>query len=493
MRLSIKLLLFYFAIVIYSGSCIFNDVAESTEVITEDILFVSGDNIKFIGRILSIGKDPIIDHGFEVTTDSTFIEDLAVISLGKINKLGKFVGTLDGLIPSTKYYYRAFVTSINSKKESDFNLFFTLNVSLESFNPTSAKEGDVISIFGRNFTAESEVYFDNIKAEVISIENESLIIVKVPAPTRKESIISVIYNNETIKFNNPFKYIIGSWSESSKFISNTSFFEAFGVVDNNEFLFGFGRDYNLNLNDTIWALDFNNWQWSIKSTGLGFGRSSFNVGNIWGSGAEEFPFGSFFDLNNHLRQYINGNIIQLNNLPFKLYRSIGVMQDGETYVLGGLDEDKLPNTIIYRYDKPTDSWVVLTTVGPEVTSVEASFSYNNLFYYLDGEKLLSFNLSSFEIAELSNYPGRVGEEGISCIIDNKAYIGLLGSGVDIWEYNIENNEWIQKRDFIGNHREQVAQYFVYNNNIYVLKAKFQGGAFDSDKRMDMWKFNPNEL
>lgn len=492
MRLK-KIIYFIFFLVLLDSSCVLNDVDETTNVVAEEVLYVSGDNARFIGRILSIGPDPILDHGFEISIDSDFIREVLIISLGETNKLGKFIGNTTSLIPSTQYYYRAFILSTNLKIESESKMLTTLNVSLETFEPRNAKEGDVISIFGRNFARETEVYFDNTKAEVISIDNESQIKVKVPKPIRSEAIISIKYNDKTIKFDLVFDYIIGKWSTNSKFISDVQLFEAFGIIDNDEFLFGFGRDYDQNLNDTIWAFDLISQEWGIKSIGLGYGRGAFNVGNIWGTGAEQLSFGPTYILNNNVRQYANGIITQLNDLPFKLYKSIGVNLDGELYVLGGLDENQIPNTTIYRYDKFFDSWSVLTTNGPSVISDAANFFYKNFFYYLENDRLLRFNLSSFESTELSNYPGREGKEGLSCIINNKAYIGLFSSGVEMWEYNIDNDEWIQKKDFNGNHREAISQYFVFESNIYVLRSKYQGGSFDSDKRMDMWKFNPNEL
>jgi N-acetylneuraminic acid mutarotase len=91
--------------------------------------------------------------------------------------------------------------------------------------------------------------------------------------------------------------------------------------------------------------------------------------------------------------------------------------------------------------------------------------------------------------EKVNFPGNNMGNGVSFVIDGKAFLGtgspVASAGKSFWEYNPASGIWTQKADFAGVGREYAAGFSIADNGFIGL------GVDDDDKYLeDFWQYDP---
>ena len=127
---------YFFSFVLVLISTFFSCTEEVDEpvILTEDVLYLSGERVRLSGRIYSNGGKEISEHGFEISINETYNNPI-LIQNGVKSSLGAFIGESSQLIADEEYYYRAFAVINDVKLYGASKSFVTLNTSLSSFNP----------------------------------------------------------------------------------------------------------------------------------------------------------------------------------------------------------------------------------------------------------------------------------------------------------------------------------------------------------------------
>jgi len=100
----LSLLIFIFGIF---SSC--EEVEDfTTSLATEDVLYLSGERVRLLGRILTTQAVNATDHGFYIATNESFTQPL-IISLGQRTNPGRFIGETSGLQVDQRYFVKSFL------------------------------------------------------------------------------------------------------------------------------------------------------------------------------------------------------------------------------------------------------------------------------------------------------------------------------------------------------------------------------------------------
>ncbi|MEN8247888.1 MAG: IPT/TIG domain-containing protein [Bacteroidota bacterium] len=476
-------------------SCVLDSAMENL-VATEDVLYISGDVVKLTGRVLETNGS-VDDHGFQIDDNENFSAPI-IISLGeKENGLGRFIGEYKLLNINTKYYYRSYINVEGEVKTGQTKEFNTLNPSIESFYPPDGLEGNSLIIYGTNFTQDTEVKIGGQVVEIISIEDESTIVAKVPAITDSYSVeVSVVVQDTVMNFSTFFNYHYGRWELETTFFDNQQIYDAMWLKNGDEFVVGLGAPDRFSLNNKIWKLDLTNYTWvelDYPGAEASTTRLPFNARNVWGSGDANFDFASN-QLSPFFWVYSNGVFEYKSFLPFLLVGSVGHYLNDELYVFGGQKPDYKTNSLVYKYNEIEDSWAPVSSSPVPIFSEYPSFVYNNEAYFLQSDRvILKFNPLDNTWEVVTQFVDQVRKGGGAVVLDDKVYIGLFDFGRQIWEWDIANNTWKQKSLFTGGVRDVNLACFSHNNKVFFFRAKYDGGAFEQDPRMELWSLDPNQL
>lgn len=203
------------------------------KVVTEDLLHIGGGSMQVSGRVISVGKDSIEDHGFMVDKSPTFKNPM-MINMGPKSTPGFFVGKASGLSNNSQYYVKSFVKSNGKLIFGESLPFKTAKPFINDFFPKVGIPGETLSITGGNFPQNTKVFVGDQPAEVQEILLETVIKVVLPeisdTPIGK---VKVVVDDEELVFDAPFNYRADKWEE----IDNGKEFRIVGKVqdfDNGE-------------------------------------------------------------------------------------------------------------------------------------------------------------------------------------------------------------------------------------------------------------------
>ena len=76
-------------------------------VTTEEIIFVSGEKVRALGRLITNQPVSTTDHGFQLSISENFTSPI-IVSLGVKDGPGRFIGETDGLSINQTYFAKAF-------------------------------------------------------------------------------------------------------------------------------------------------------------------------------------------------------------------------------------------------------------------------------------------------------------------------------------------------------------------------------------------------
>ena len=434
-------------------------------VVTEDVIFASGEKLRISGRIITNQRIEAIDHGFLVADNPSFNQSLK-ISLGERQNPGRFLGEITGLNIDTRYYVRAFVDLSTELLEGNTIEVQTLIPSAFDFTPNNGPDGSVVSISGKNFTADTEVFFGTVKAEVIDIDFESVLRVRVP-PIAFEPMVNirVINQGREIIFNEKFSYRIGEYIKVSNFPFAGRVFDGISLQEGNTFYFGKGSDRGQAVNPNFWRFQIGNTNWEAFDFPVGDFWRAFSSTSYFGGGFNRLvapePRREFFRLE-------NGALFQLENLPFNVVDAAAFELQGKLYLAGGALGQE-----IRKYSPEDASWVISGSTPFFIDYTFLNFSYGSRQYFINQEngEMYAFDAITEEWGFISVYPSSLGNgRGVAVTVGDKAYVGLGNRSAQMWEFDLVSNNWIRKNDFPGSLTERTEASFLWEGKIYFVRS-----------------------
>ncbi len=487
---------YFYIIILAIGVMGCEEEQKSPIVITEDVLYLSGEIVKLSGRIYDNGGSPVSEHGFEISTSENFDSDVTTLKLGSTNNIGQFIGSDSALVNGEEYSYRAYMVSNENIVYGKVKGFQTLSPRIKNFSPQLAREGDVMTIVGANLSSSTKIYFGDVEAPISNILLESIITVEIPKMQQNKVVdIRVLIDGEFNSFQTPFEYIVGEWKKVGTFVDNTNFFNGFHFYNDEELLFGLGDIPGDISNERIWKLKFDTWQWEevLNFPGTKLGGPFYNNSGILGSGAI-FREG-LFTPNNQMWEYKNGVFNSIGNTPL-LYKSV-LFEIGDTYyVTGGLlikaADNASENKVIFKYNSVTNKWAEYGIMPFNFDSELITFTYDENQYFITKDAdLWSYSPSLNIWTRLNQAPFKRSTSGFAEVVDQKIFVGVVRQERELWEYNPENDTWKPKIDFPGNATFYSSAHFSYNSKIYLIR----GNPLDATLEfpMEIWEFDPEKL
>ena len=167
------------------------------------------------------------------------------------------------------------------------------------------------------------------------------------------------------------------------------------------------------------------------------------------------------------------DFVQLNDLPFKLYKGVALNINNQLYVFGGQNESRNYDNRVYRYSEVADNWDLISAIPINVDSDIPHFSYKDDAYLVDTSGLIyQFNTIDLSWSIATKYPASPGRRGIATVVGNNLYLGVFENRSDVWQWNIPDNRWIQKRGLSGDFRNVNLAVWQHEKNIYLLRNAF---------------------
>ncbi|UJP65603.1 IPT/TIG domain-containing protein [Mongoliitalea daihaiensis] len=476
------------SMLIFIGS-IFSSCEEiddfTTSLVTEEVIYLSGERVRLLGRVITVQEVRATDHGFYISTNESFGQPL-IISLGERLSPGRFIGETSALQVEQRYFVKSFL-------QVDGELIFgntleltTLQPASTSLQPNNGRQGDVINILGRNFTADSRVFFGETEGQVIGIDFESRIRVRIPVAEAPVVSIKVISQGREMIVPDLFEYTIGTYKKISEFPRPQRYFDNVFLQQGTDFYVGLGTDRRLSFNPEMWKFNILAQQWYQVSFEGRPVRFAFNSSQYFGSGSLFLDRLPFFLVGDFWKLEADGSFLKLPDVPFVEANALAFELNGNLYVAGG--ENGFGQET-YRYTPTTGTWMRVNNTPFRVTKANSSFVYEGKFYILNPEtrEIFAYTPETDSWAFVTNYPGLPGGTGgFGAVIDGRAYIGMENRSNRIWELNMSNLNWALKNDFPGVIQASNVGVYVHSGLIYFLRS----ADLQLPGNMELWEFDP---
>lgn len=486
--------------------CVLSDCTEDVDmeplVVTEKILYVSGEILRLTGRVLSVGEENLSDHGFVISTSSDFQDEIR-IALGPKGKPGRFYGDTELLNPEMDYYCKTYIVSRNNTVYGNVLEVQTLSPDIISFTPKTALPGARAKIFGKNLSKDTRVFFGPNEAKILNIQFESRIDVEIP-PIPDTSVVSVRVTTKgrDFEFDEGFEYIFGVWNKREGFINPTQIWGPVSMKMGNKYVYGLGRNlFGDNKSEQeLYQLDLGTWSWeSVPFNGLGVSHPFSSDGFFGGGEWQILPVDDLFytDLWYEYVPSVDGigNVEARGTLPFKLFKGRSFKMRDQLFVLGGYMIDRSQNRDVWAYDELSETWSVVGQTPFHIDAEFPFFTHNDIVFFitLTGEMWQYFPLDDqweyvTDIPFTATFSG-LNYSGLSEVIDDKVYIGLFYRNPIMWEYNIPENSWKEKVEFPGD-------FFKINSGMFTHEEKVYTILFSNRSKsnpMEIWEFDPKGL
>ncbi len=481
--LSLSLLLMLFL-----GWACTEDETQTTVLVTEEVLYTSGENVRLLGRLITNQSINVGDHGFYLSEDEGFSSPI-IISLGIKDGPGRFIGETNGLTNSKTYFAKAFMDLGGEIQFGNVIELSTLSPLIESFSPAFGLVGGEMEILGQNFTEDTRVFFGDSEATITSVDFESRLVVIIPEASNVSVPIKVIVQDKSLEFSSLFEYQIGTYELINKFPEAVRLYGNAFYPSNSGMNVGLGTVSKNSFYSKIQQYDIGSNSWNE----IGFPGSprayGFSTENYLGGGTADLT-PSPYDINFSFYK-INGNSFErLADLPFASRESIAFENSGNLFVLGG----KEGNTLAFRiYNASLKTWSELSESPKAFSTENAFFLYQNKLFIVDGESTLwEYTISSDTWKTVSTYPGNLGQGyGMGQVIGNKAYIGLYQRNSEVWELDLNSMSWKSKNNIPGLAQEITVAHFEKDGFLYIMRMPdiTLAGSFP----MNLYKFDPNGI
>jgi hypothetical protein len=452
-------------------------------IITEEVIYLSGERVRLLGRIITTQNVNASDHGFYVSENESFNQPL-IISLGERTNPGRFIGETETLNIERTYFAKSFINVDGEVQFGNVLQLTTLSPEVQSFSPNNGPVGTIITLTGKNFTSDTRILIGDRPAEIQRIEFESRIIAKIPpAGTVPRENVTVIVQNKEIILPQQFEYTTGTFSKLTNPPSSIRLSENIFFQDNENFYLGLGSDGNQSLNTNIWKYNLGNEQWTETPFQGNPLWLAFSTDNYFGGGATEIT--SPYVTSRDFWEIENGNFEKLPDLPFESMESISFETNENLYVVGGLQGR---NT--FKYFKSTGEWVSINQVPFPVNKSNLHFTHSNKLYVTNSgnKQIFMFDPVIETWSLFSIYPGDiVSGSGFGVGIGDRVYVGMNNRSIQVWELNMVTGNWVKKNNFTGT--PAARNVGVYSNDGFIYLVR----RLDATGILEFWKFDPNGL
>ena len=460
------------------------EIMITPSLITEEVIYLSGERLRLLGRIITTQSINASDHGFYISENESFNQPL-IISLGERITPGRFIGESGSLNIERTYYAKSFINVNGEIQFGNVLQLTTLSPEVQSFSPTNGPAGTIITLLGKNFTSDTKILIGDRPAEIQKIEFESRIIAKIPAPgTVAIENVRVIVQGKEIILNQQFEYTTGSYLKLPNPPNGVRFNENIFFQDNQNFYLGLGTDENQTLTSKIWRYNLGNEQWSevpFQGNPLWL---AFSTNNYFGGGGSAISLTPYIPSRDFWRIQ-NGNFEKLPDLPIAAIESIAFETNENLYVIGGL----LGNNT-FKYSKSSGAWATINSPPFTVNKSNIHFIYNEKLYVSNpvDKQIFQFDPQNESWSAFSVYPGDVvGGSGFGFSIGDRVYAGLNNRSSQVWELNMTTMTWDRKNDFTGSPTARNIGVYSSDGFIFLLRR------LDSSGLVEFWKFDPNGL
>ncbi len=461
----------------------------TTVLVTEEVLYASGEQVRLLGRLIT--NQPVIatDHGFYLSQDANFASPV-IISLGVKEGAGRFIGETGMLSAQKKYFAKTFMDIGNGIEFGNVVELETLAAGLDSYSPGFGTPNQEVFILGKNFTKDTKVFFGTEPAQVLEILFESRLRVRIPAAKGSSSVpIRVQSQDQNLVFPINFEYQTGSYLAVAPFPEQVRLIENISFQNGGLFYAGLGTDRKLSFYTKIQSYNpvTNQWQDSNfpgSPRAFGFASSNYIGGGVAELGREPYT------LNPSLWRVTPTGFQRLKDLPFASRESLAAELNGELYVIGG----KEGNTqAVRKHNSISDTWSTLANSPVQFTKENASFVYQNRFYVIASDRVLYAYSPSTDTWDLiSKFPGDLGlGYGFGQVIGTKAYVGGYTRVDEIWELNLVNLNWVSKNQIPGPPQGVTAGSFEKDGFIYIMRQ--QDINLIGNFPLIIYKFDPNGI
>jgi len=456
--------------------------ASHPALLTEEILYLSGEQVRLLGRVVTNQEINASDHGFYIGENENFSNPI-IVSLGEKPKPGRFIGEYIGLNSESTYYAKSFAIINGKQIFSNIIDFTTLGTDLFSISPNNGRPGDIVEIMGKNLSADTKVFFGQTPAEIISISFESKIRARVPpSGSNRIETVQVISRNTEVHNTVQFEYTSGLYRKMDGAFPLPKLYDNIYFQYDSDFFVGLGRMANIfQINPKIWRYSFLSHQWEETAYNGGARDMAFSAGQFFGGGAgADFYSTDFW-------KYSKDNFMKLPDLPFQMVNSIAFTLQQSLYVVGG---SILEGRQIFRYDPGTEKWELKGVLPfPIRKNVNIHFGDGEKHYFINHEnkEIFSFNGNNEDIVKAGTFPGPLNEElGFGVVLNNKAYMGLSARSRSIYEWDLADLTWKLKNDFPGTAVGETIGIFTKNDLIYLLRSPIRA----SPLVIEFWEFDP---
>jgi hypothetical protein len=461
----------------------------TTVLVTEEVLFTSGEQVRLLGRLISDQAIDASDHGFYLSADPSFSSPV-IISLGPKNVPGRFIGQTSGLLIGKAYFAKSFINLGGEVQFGNVLQLATQNPEAESFSPAFGSAGQEMVILGKNFTKDTKVFFGDQPATIIDIQFESRLRVRIPLPKTSAVVpVSVQVQNKTLIFPENFEYQVGKYTKLGNFPDPVLLYDNVFFQNASGFYIGLGSESGIRFYTKFQRYNPSTSSWeqvAFPRTARVFG---FATQNYLGGGARELGREPYLLTRTFWKINENG-FQQLPDLPFESRESIGFEISGKLYVAGGKEGDP---SLIRRFDPASNSWTTLPRAPFAITSKLASFTFQNRQFFVNSDKVIwAFDPATASWVNFDIYPDTLGDGyGMAQVIGNKVYIGLYRKNQTIWELDLITKNWKRKNPIPGIPQSITVGHFEHGGQLYILRSTEITIA--SNSPMEFYRFDPNGI
>lgn len=465
------------------------DEGATTVVNTEEVIFVSGDKVRILGRLITNQPISATDHGFYLSTTENFASPV-VISLGPKEGPGRFIGETTGLDINQSYFAKAFVNLNGQDLFGEVVQLTTLSPVIETYSPTFSVPGGELIIQGRNFPLDTRVFFGTQEATILSNKFESRLEVRIPAPAGQAVVpIRVQIQDQVFEFPQKFEYRSGKFTLAGQFPDGVRIYKNVFFQNQDGLFAGLGTVRLTGPYPGFQRFNPQSGTWTAVSFPGTSVQSGFATSNYLGGGGVEVDR-DVFDYKVEFWK-INGSSFQrLPNLPFVSFRSLAFELNGQLYVAGGVG---IGARGINRYNPQTGAWTSLRSTPIDLDNSIASFTYQNKAYFVANDKnLWEYDPTTDSWRTLTQYPGSLGNGfGMAVALGDKAYIGLYQRNEQLWELDLKTLTWKAKNTIPGLPQSINVGYYTFNGQIFILRAPEE--SVFGNLSMELYRFEPDGI
>jgi hypothetical protein len=381
-----------------------------------DTLTITGHNFsyKLLNNKVQIGE-------FETTVIKANQDTLIVIVPDKLNKLSSSISV-----------------TIQGNKATSSGSFNLIPPVLSDFHDKTGTFGSQVTIVGENFLANPtsvQVYFDSIKANIVDIQSQNIIVLVPDSLDNRQSNIKVRMNNLTVSSIDKFQ---------------------------------------------LAPLSINDFTPKVSITG--------NTITLTGNNYSPIPKNNIVTIGELKATVTKASVDELEvTLPLQ---DIGYYSSRDAKVnVEVLGENHDFNETILINDK----WFRRKDSPIDFSDSFYAVANNKAYLGINGSQgFWEYDPVNDEFKKLTDFPGSARNGGNGFVINNKIYFGT-GNGnyinlKDFWEYNISSGLWIQKSDFAG--QERVGSItFSTNGNGYLGGGIYYESFVCNHPFDDFWKYN----